>query len=105
MFKAEVPGPVKDKLSPRVTETAKVLWAVYFLLTIGEVLLLLAENLRTTIPCSPEIAQPINQNRLEPAAKSARLPTMMEFAEILRHGQQDLLREVVDGRRVAHESS
>ncbi len=41
LFKAEVPGPTKDKLSPRVTETAKVLWAVYFLLTLGEVLLLL----------------------------------------------------------------
>lgn len=45
MFKAEVPGPVKDKLSPRVTETAKVLWAVYFLLTIGEVLLLLPSGM------------------------------------------------------------
>ncbi len=45
MFKAEVPGPVKDKLSPRVTETAKVLWAVYFLLTIGQVLLLLPSGM------------------------------------------------------------
>ncbi len=45
MFKAEVPGPVKDKLSPRITETAKVLWAVYFLLTVGEVLLLLPSGM------------------------------------------------------------
>jgi trk system potassium uptake protein TrkH len=26
LFKAEVPGPVPDKLAPRVTETAKILW-------------------------------------------------------------------------------
>jgi trk system potassium uptake protein TrkH len=45
LFKAEVPGPVKDKLSPRVTETAKVLWGVYFLLTLGEVLLLLPSGM------------------------------------------------------------
>ena len=33
LFKAEVPGPSADKLTPRVTQTAKVLWAVYVLLT------------------------------------------------------------------------
>ena len=27
LFKAEVPGPVADKLTPRITETAKILWA------------------------------------------------------------------------------
>jgi len=40
MFKAEIPGPVVDKLAPRVTETAKILWAVYALLTLVEALLL-----------------------------------------------------------------
>jgi trk system potassium uptake protein TrkH len=34
MFKAETPGPMKDtKLTPRITETAKGLWAVYFGMT------------------------------------------------------------------------
>jgi trk system potassium uptake protein TrkH len=34
VFKAETPTPMKDtKLTPRITETAKGLWRVYFLLT------------------------------------------------------------------------
>jgi trk system potassium uptake protein TrkH len=33
LFKAEVPGPTADKLTPRITETAKILWGVYVLLT------------------------------------------------------------------------
>jgi trk system potassium uptake protein TrkH len=35
MFKAETPGPMKDnKLTPRVTETAKMLWYIYLGLTV-----------------------------------------------------------------------
>ena len=35
MFRAETPGPMKDtKLTPRITETAKGLWAVYTLITV-----------------------------------------------------------------------
>jgi len=35
MFKAETPGPMKEqKLTPRITETAKGLWLVYFVLTV-----------------------------------------------------------------------
>ena len=41
LFKAEVPGPSADKLTPRVTETAKRLWAIYVLLTAIQVVLLL----------------------------------------------------------------
>jgi len=41
LFKAEVPGPSADKLTPRVTETAKRLWAIYVLLTVIQVVLLL----------------------------------------------------------------
>ena len=41
LFQAEVAGPSKDKLHPRVTETAKRLWAIYILLTFIEVVLLL----------------------------------------------------------------
>ncbi len=40
MFKAEVPGPVSDKLRPRVRETAKILWLVYVGFTALETLLL-----------------------------------------------------------------
>ncbi|MEJ5245374.1 MAG: TrkH family potassium uptake protein [Bacteroidota bacterium] len=41
LFKAEVPGPTADKLTPRITETAKILWGVYFLFTIVETVLLM----------------------------------------------------------------
>jgi len=34
LFKAETPGPVKDKLTARVTETAKVLWLLYVVTTV-----------------------------------------------------------------------
>jgi trk system potassium uptake protein TrkH len=40
LFKAEVPGPVADKIRPRVKETAKMLWMVYIGLTIIQALLL-----------------------------------------------------------------
>ena len=34
MYKAETPGPMKDtKLTPRIAETAKGLWLVYFMIT------------------------------------------------------------------------
>lgn len=39
LFKAETPGPMKDtKLTPRITETAKGLWLVYFGITVACVL-------------------------------------------------------------------
>lgn len=41
LFKAEVPGPSTDKLTPRVRETAKRLWYIYVGFTVAEVLLLL----------------------------------------------------------------
>ena len=41
LFKAEVPGPSADKLTPRVTETAKRLWAIYVALTLVQVAALL----------------------------------------------------------------
>jgi|TARA_B100000427_G_scaffold24794_2_gene18374 trk system potassium uptake protein TrkH len=40
LFKAEVPGPVADKIRPRVKETAKILWMVYIGFTIVETILL-----------------------------------------------------------------
>jgi trk system potassium uptake protein TrkH len=41
LFRAEVPGPIKDKVSPRISETAKILWGVYLLFTFVEIILLM----------------------------------------------------------------
>src|SRR5688500_3428051 len=39
LYKAETPGPVKDeKLTPRITETAKALWFTYLALTVAGVI-------------------------------------------------------------------
>ena len=40
LYRAEMPGPSKDRLTPRITTTAKLLWGVYALLTLVEILLL-----------------------------------------------------------------
>ena len=40
LFKAEVPGPVADKITPRVKETAKLLWIVYVGITFTQVIAL-----------------------------------------------------------------
>jgi trk system potassium uptake protein TrkH len=41
LYKAEVPGPVPDKLKPRIRDTAVVLWKVYVLFSAAETLLLM----------------------------------------------------------------
>jgi len=40
LFKAEVPGPTPDKLTPRIKHTAEVLWGVYVLISVVEAVLL-----------------------------------------------------------------
>ena len=40
LFKAEAPGPVSDKIKPRVRETAKVLWFVYVSITFVQIIAL-----------------------------------------------------------------
>ncbi len=40
LFSAEVPGPVADKLSPRIQSTAKNLWLIYLLFTALETIFL-----------------------------------------------------------------
>ena len=40
LFRAEVPGPVAERLTPRIRETAKLLWGVSVLLTALEILAL-----------------------------------------------------------------
>lgn len=42
LFKAEVPGPTTDKLAPRVTTTARLLWEVYLILSLVLFVLLAA---------------------------------------------------------------
>lgn len=41
LLKAEVPGPNVDKLSPRIGDTAKILWSIYIFLTVIETILLI----------------------------------------------------------------
>lgn len=45
LFEAEVPGPTKDRLSPRIQDTARVLWGVYALITFAEILCLWASGM------------------------------------------------------------
>jgi len=42
LFVAEVPGITYDKLHPRITQTAKRLWGIYFLLTFVQTIFLMA---------------------------------------------------------------
>jgi trk system potassium uptake protein TrkH len=41
LFRAEVPGPTPERLRPRIAQTAKLLWLVYFGLTAAEAILYL----------------------------------------------------------------
>ncbi|GBC62170.1 potassium transporter [Desulfonema ishimotonii] len=41
LYKAEVPSPVPDKLKPRIRDTATILWKVYALITLVEIVLLM----------------------------------------------------------------
>jgi len=40
MFQSEAPGPIKDKLKPRLKDTAQILWWVYIIFTVLEIGLL-----------------------------------------------------------------
>jgi trk system potassium uptake protein TrkH len=41
MFRAEVPGPIADRVVPRLRDTALTLWIIYSIFTIAEIILLL----------------------------------------------------------------
>lgn len=41
LYKAEVPSPVPDKLTPRLSDSAKILWIVYAVLTLVQIIFLL----------------------------------------------------------------
>lgn len=40
LYRAEVPGPEKDALTPRIKQTARMLWWVYVMISFFEVVLL-----------------------------------------------------------------
>jgi len=42
---AEAPGPIKEKLRPRIAQTAKALWGIYSILTAAEVAILMGLGL------------------------------------------------------------
>ncbi len=41
LYKAEVPSPVPDKLKPRIKDTAMIMWKVYVLISLAEVVFLM----------------------------------------------------------------
>lgn len=45
MVKAETTGPSVQKIMPKIAETARVLWYIYMILTLGEILLLKAAGM------------------------------------------------------------
>ncbi len=45
LFQAEMPGPENEKLLPRISSTAKLLWTVYLLLTVTEFMALWAAGM------------------------------------------------------------
>lgn len=45
LMKAEVPGPTPGRLSPRIADTARILWRVYALISLGEVITLMVTGM------------------------------------------------------------
>ncbi|MCR4626316.1 MAG: TrkH family potassium uptake protein [Treponema sp.] len=45
LIKAETTGPEKGKVTPKITNTAKILWFIYFILTVLQTVLLLISGL------------------------------------------------------------
>ncbi len=45
LYQAEMPGPTKDRLAPRIQDTARILWGVYIFFTLLETLLLVGGGL------------------------------------------------------------
>jgi trk system potassium uptake protein TrkH len=41
LLRAEAPGPTVDKITPRIAETAKILWGIYLGFTVAEIILLM----------------------------------------------------------------
>ncbi|MDR9501677.1 MAG: TrkH family potassium uptake protein [Desulfurivibrionaceae bacterium] len=41
LYQAEMPGPTKDRLAPRIQDTARILWVVYVAFTLIQILLMM----------------------------------------------------------------
>ena len=41
LYNAEVPGPIKDRLRPKIRDTAVILWLIYLSMTVAETILLM----------------------------------------------------------------
>ena len=46
LFRAETTGPIKDKIAPRIRETARILWLTYILLTAVMILILIPMGMK-----------------------------------------------------------
>ncbi|MDO9574321.1 MAG: TrkH family potassium uptake protein [Candidatus Contubernalis sp.] len=44
-FRAEIPGPVKERIVPRIAQTAKILWLIYLIMSLLQVIFLLFSGL------------------------------------------------------------
>lgn len=45
LFRAEIPGPVKEKIVPRIAQTAKILWMIYVLISLAQLIMLYLSGL------------------------------------------------------------
>jgi len=45
LIRAEAPGPTIDKITPKIAETAKILWITYMALTVSETILLMTAGM------------------------------------------------------------
>ncbi len=51
LYRAEMPGPSKDRLTPRIATTAKLLWGLYVLMSLAQTLLLMAGGMNWFDAC------------------------------------------------------
>ncbi|GAB4310585.1 MAG: TrkH family potassium uptake protein [Candidatus Sumerlaeia bacterium] len=49
LYKNEVPGLIEDALTPKIRETAVILWKIYLVFTVAETLLLMSASSRMTL--------------------------------------------------------
>jgi len=49
LYQSEVPGPIKDSMTPRIRDTASLLWKTYLFLSLSQIVLLLLTNGRLSL--------------------------------------------------------
>jgi len=83
LFRAEVAGPVADKLTPRIKQTAKLLWSIYFGLIISETLILLIEGLSLYDSLTHAFATMATGGFSTKADSIASYPSIVQYTMIL----------------------